>query len=876
MRFRALFLSGWLALALAGTRLAAQPAAAPSTEKTEANIAGVTAVLLEREHYLHLPFDKEIDGRFMDRYLDTLDHNHMHLLQTDLDEFAPYRTNINRLVMRGDNRACHIIFERVMQRLEERLKYSTNLIATEKFEFTAKERYAPDRHLLPAPKDLDEAKQLWRQDARFQFLTEKLAAPDVKYTGIAALSNGASIYLTRNTNHPLTFAFLPKAFFDNDGKQIGSVESVTDSNVIVHLTQTVNADEKKVETKLFSDKGVEIGKIAIRWQTNAVVSATNSVVSTTNLDRVLEDADNLASVTNAVAVDPDEPTTNHFAGMIQLYQKNLDDVVKTLTNRYSQYVKNYRDLDRDDVFEIYLSSLARAYDPHSDYMGHNQAENFDIQLKLSLIGIGAVLQSVDGYCKIAELTEGGPAAKSGKLKPGDRIVAVAQGDKEPVDVVGMKLTRVVSKVRGVKGTEVRLTIIPVSSPDSSLRRVISLIRDEIKLDEAAAKARIFEAPSTNGQPQRIGLIDLPSFYGPTVGHKIGGTTYDVARLIERLKKEHVSGIILDLRRNGGGFLEEAITLTGLFITKGPVVQTKESNGLITTDSDPDPSIAYDGPLVILTSRGSASASEILVGALQDYGRALIVGDHSTYGKGTVQSVIPLSPFLDRRQLEHAYDAGQLKLTIKKFYRAGGASTQREGVKSDIELPSVLNYMDVGESSMENNLPYDEVPPADMDKVNMVQPYLAELKAQSEKRVASDRDFGYVREDIEEYKKTLADKTISLNETERVAEKKRIEGIQEARKKERQARAKSADKIYELTVKNVDLPELSPPVIKTNNLAAVHALLGDWDDETPADAKLPDPVLEEAKRILKDYIPLAGKTPAMTANLDKGETPVPAH
>jgi carboxyl-terminal processing protease len=857
MRLRTFFQSGCLALTLAGSWLLAQPAIAASTErteaaveKTEANIAGITAVLLEKEQFLHHPFDKEINNRFLDRYLDALDHNHMHFLQSDLDEFAPYRTNFNRLVMRGDNRACHIIFDRLTQRIKERLQYATNIIATEKFEFTAQERYTPDRHKLPAPKNMDEARQLWRQDARYQFLQEKLAAPDIKYSGPVDFSNGAQIRLMVTSNHPTPLTFLPKAFYDTAGKQIGSVETASPSNAIVRLTQSRNADLKKVETKVFSDKGLEIGKITVRWHTNDTSAVTNTATS-----------------------DPDEPKTNYFAGTVQIYQKNLDEVTKTLTNRFAQYVKNFLDLERDDVFEIYLSSLAHAYDPHSDYMGHNQTENFEIMMKLRLTGIGAVLQRADGFCRIVELTEGGPAAKSGQIKPGDRIVAVAQGDKEPVDVVGMQLPRIVSQVRGAKGTEVRLTIIPAGAPDSAPRRVVSLIRDEIKLDDAAAKARIFEVPSTNGTPQRIGLIDLPSFYGPPNNSKKGGTTYDVARLIQRLKKEHVDGIILDLRRNGGGFLEEAITLTGLFITKGPVVQTKESNWLVTTDSDPDPSILYDGPMVVLISRVSASASEILAGALQDYGRAIIVGDRSTYGKGTVQSVIPLNGFLDHRQMEHVYDAGQLKMTVKQFYLPAGVSTQREGVKSDIELPSVLSYADIGESSLENNLPGDKVPAAEMDKVNMVEPYLKQLKDLSEHRVVSDRDFDYVRQDIEEYKKAQTDKSVSMNETERLAEKKRLESIQETRKKERQSRTKPDEKTYELTAKNVNLPDLQPPTIKTNTSAATRVIMGDWNDEDePLDPKAPDPVLEEAKRILRDYIPLVTKSSAMTAKLDKSQPP----
>lgn len=851
-------LFGGLALTIAGSRLIAETVVDPlALERTEANIAGVTAVLLEKEHFLHHPFDAEIDSRFVDRYLDALDHYHFHFLQSDLDEFSAYRTNINHLIMRGNNSACHIIFDRFMERVRQRNDFVTNLIATEKFEFTGHDRFTPDRHLLPAPKDLNEAKELWRQELRYEYLQEKITAHDVKYTGTVATNNGTSIKLTKDKDHPLNFDFLPTAFFDAAGKKLGTVTIASESNAVIRLEQNLGAEAKKVEVKTYTDKGVENGKITLRWLTNEVSSTTNS--GTTNT---------LVAATNTVA------STNlfipYYGGIIQLNQKNMAEVVKTLTNRFARLLQNYKDLDRDDVFEIYLTSLARAYDPHSDYMGHSQAENFEIMMKLSLTGIGAVLRNVDGYCTIELLTEGGPAARSGKIKVGDRIVAVAQAGKEPVDIVGMKITRVVGQIRGPKGSEVRLTMIPGDAPDSSVRRVVSLIRDEIKLDDAAAKARLFEIPTKNGTPQRIGLIDLPSFYGPPKTGEKGGTTYDVARLLRRLEKEKISGLILDLRRNGGGFLEEAITLTGLFITNGPVVQTKESNGTITTDSDEDSSILYSGPMIVLTSRLSASASEILAGALQDYGRAIIVGDHSTYGKGTVQSVIPLDIFLDRRNMEHVYNSGQLKMTIKKFYRAGGSSTQREGVKSDIELPSLLSYSEIGERYMDNNLPWDEVPTANLHKVNMVHPYLQQLKELSEKRVTTNKDFQYVREDIEEYKKTLKDKTISMNEAERLTEKKKNEATQEARKKERMTRPQSDEKVFELTAKNIDLPELQAPTVKNTNSTTIRAMMGDLDenDLASADAKVPDQNLEEAKRIMLDYIPMLTKNKPVMVNLNK--------
>jgi carboxyl-terminal processing protease len=512
-------------------------------------------------------------------------------------------------------------------------------------------------------------------------------------------------------------------------------------------------------------------------------------------------------------------------------------------------------------------------------MGHMQAENFAIQMKLSLFGIGALLGSEDGYCKISELKEG-PAQKSGQIHEGDRIVAVAQHNAEPVDVVGMPLDKVVEMIRGPKGTEVTLTLIPAGAADSTVRKEVVLVRDEIKLEDQAAKARLYETPRSAGPPSRIGVIDLPSFYADTESPYLTGdfgrgtaktTTADVTRLIKRLKQEKVSGIILDLRRNGGGYLEEAIKLTGLFITRGPVVQTKDPNGDIVTDSDPDPSVLYDGPLIVLTSRFSASASEILAGALQDYNRALIVGDHSTFGKGTVQTVQRLKPYLEQKHLSYNTneDPGSLKLTIKKFYRAGGVSTQLKGVVSDIQLPSVWNHAsdEVGESSLPNALPCDEVPSADPENLNRVKPYLAELEQLSARRLATNTDFGYVQQDIEQFVKEQADKSVSLNQAVRLAEQKARTERAEARKKEHLSRMKSDEKLYEITLKNVDLAQLQPPAVKTNAVAAVKASDFDDDPEAPdaeaSNSEGTDPTLDEARRIMSDYVALMNREPVIS-------------
>jgi carboxyl-terminal processing protease len=872
MRFRFFFAAGRLTLAfVCGLLFLQAHASSPidpspaqmleSKDTTDANIALITADVLQTWHYTQHPFDAEIAGKFLDRYLDTLDYYHMYFLKSDLDEFDAYRTNLNILTLQDhDIRPCWMIYVRFMERAGQRVSYVTNLLAAEKFDFTSQDRFVANRHTLPYPRDSVQAKDFWREELRCEYLDQLLSAPDIQFSGpFTRDSTGrAVISLTRDKSHPLKFDFLPKTFLARDGHAIGSLEvDASQSNATLRFSLPNGVNLRKLTNSFFSAAGEDMGDVSFRHET---ASATNTAAP--------------GGDTNEMAGGKAAAFTN-LEAVIHLKQKNMAEVYKTLTNHYVQLLKNYKELDSDRVFEMYLNSLARAYDPHSDYMGHMQAENFAIQMKLSLFGIGAILTSEDGYCKIAELKEG-PAAKSGKIKPGDRIVSVAQTNAEPVDVVGMPVDKVVEMIRGPKGTEVTLTLIPADAADSTVRKEVPLVRDEIKLDDQAAKARLFESPGNDAQPLRVGVIDLSSFYadneppqftGEMAGLRSKATTIDVARLVHRLKKEKVSGIILDLRRNGGGYLEEAIKLTGLFITRGPVVQTKDPNGDIVTDSDPDPSVLYDGPLIVLTSRFSASASEILAGALQDYNRALIVGDHSTFGKGTVQTVQRLAPYLDQKHLTYDFDPGSLKVTIKKFYRAAGVSTQLRGVISDIELPSIWNYAsdEVGESSLPNALPCDEVASAaNLENLNRVKPYLPELQQASARRVATSTDFAYIKQDIDDFLKEQSDKSISLNVAFRLADQKTKTERAEARKKERQARKKSADKVYEITMKNVDLAELQTPPVKTNSVPAVKST--DFEDDSEsADAAGPndeavDPTLDETRRIMADYITLINRTP----------------
>lgn len=550
----------------------------------------------------------------------------------------------------------------------------------------------------------------------------------------------------------------------------------------------------------------------------------------------------------------------------KLNGKPPEQIAATLERRAKGVLRTMRQMSRDEVLEIYLSALARVYDPHSDYLGRGQMDDFAISMNLSLFGIGAKLQSEDGHCKIVEVLPGGPAARSGQLGPGDRIVAVAQDGRDVVDVVDMPLVRIVELIRGPKGTVVNLTVIPASAGDDAVRKSVRLVRDEIKLEDQRAKSKIVDLPTGEGGTLRIGVIDLPSFYADlserVSGSERGGradasATADVARLLAKLKAENVAGVVLDLRLNGGGSLEEAINLTGLFIAEGPVVQTRGPRGDIDVGADTDPAVVYDGPLVVLTSRFSASASEILAGALQDYGRAIIVGDPSTFGKGTVQSIIPLAPIMDRSRLRYEYDPGALKLTIRKFYRPSGSSTQLNGVVPDIVLPSLSGVSDVGESALENPLPWDSVPPADYDRLAMVGPYLATLRDESARRVTQAEAFAYLRAEIARLKEKLATKAVSLNEAVRRQELARIE----ERKKEYEMAIKALHAptpvTYEITLENAALPGLPPPSTATGNGAAAQTEEDDPERTLENNSAQPDIILRETERILADYAALSG-------------------
>lgn len=468
---------------------------------------------------------------------------------------------------------------------------------------------------------------------------------------------------------------------------------------------------------------------------------------------------------------------------LKIAGKKDAEIIKTLTKRYNNSLNSINKIKSNDVFQSFMNAYATAIDPHTNYFGVRAAEDFNISMRLSLVGIGAVLQSKDEYTLIRELVAGGPAELSGKLNVGDRIVGVAQGKDAPmIEVIGWRLDDTVDMIRGEQDSTVVLDILPVDAGLDGEHKRIVLVRDKINLEQQAAKKSIIEV--ANGAiKHKVGVIELPVFYQDFYARQKGDATFksatrDVRNLIQTLKADKVDSILIDLRNNGGGSLDEAIDLTGLFIDQGPVLQERDVEGSIKIDSDDDAGVAWKGPLGVLINRGSASASEIFAAAIQDYGRGIIIGELS-YGKGTVQTVINL----DRIAKNDTPKFGEIKMTVAQFFRINGGTTQLDGVNPDIHLPSLNDLESFGESSYENALPWTSIRPAKYAKINDFDSMVPQLMAQHESRIKANQDFQYLNDDIEKITKQRQKKSITLNEAARRLERKKQEAELDARKKQ---------------------------------------------------------------------------------------------
>lgn len=539
-----------------------------------------------------------------------------------------------------------------------------------------------------------------------------------------------------------------------------------------------------------------------------------------------------------------------------LAKKTPEEAKTTLRKRYERFLKNLGDTESFDVQEMFLSSFTRMYDPHSAYLSSDTLQDFSIQMKLSLVGIGAVLGlEEDGYCIVREVVAGGPAYTSGQIHVNDKIISVQQEGSEPVEIIGMKLRRIVDMIRGNKSTKVTLTILPRDAADPSQTKQVHIVRDVIKLNSARASATIYDLPGDEpGKTMPVGVIALHSFYdgspeGSAPEDVRNTASQDVAELIGKLKAEGIKALVIDLRRNGGGLLSEAVNMTGLFIKEGPVVQERDFQGQVSVDSDTDTSVAYDGPLAVLTSRFSASASEIFAGALQNYGRAVIIGDSSTHGKGTVQAVLEMKNYLPRMNQEFT-NTGAAKLTVRKFYLPNGASTQKKGVTPDITLPSIDDYLPIGEASLPHALVWDEIKPTTFTGKALEPTLVQPLLQASHARQDSLEEFAFLRKNIDWFKERQEQKTVSLNLDERLARKQADDDFKKTMDAERDRLAQSNYASREVKLDSVVKAEaagIKPPAPTVDD--------GDTDaPDADAESKF-DVHLRETLRVVSDALRL---------------------
>jgi len=530
-----------------------------------------------------------------------------------------------------------------------------------------------------------------------------------------------------------------------------------------------------------------------------------------------------------------------------LADKEPDAIVQTLTERYDNLERRINELNNEDVFQFFMNAFAQSIEPHTAYLSPRSSENFEISMKLSLEGIGALLGRENEFTLIASIVPGGPADKDGRLKAGDRITAVGQGnDGKMVDVIGWRVDDVVDLIRGPKDTVVRLEVLPEDESVSGPTHEIDIVRNEVKLEEQAARSEVIEVPlpDSDGETVKIGVIDLPVFYLDFNGRAQNlpdyrSSTRDVQKLIGELKDQGVKGIVVDLRNNGGGSLLEATTLTGLFIDKGPVVQVRNSSGRISLEEDVEPGMAWDGPLAVLVNRYSASASEIFAAAIQDYGRGVVIGE-PTFGKGTVQSLLDLDDYAPSDKP----GMGQLKITMAQFFRVNGGSTQNKGVVPDIRFPSAGDPADYGERSFHNALPWTSIDPARYDRSGDLSQLVAVADDRYHERMGSDQEFSWLLNDIEDYNEHINEKSVSLLESvgrEMIKE-------DEEKKAQRNAQRSTSD------------PLLAEDDVLVDPIDASVGEYADPEDAAEgaaghAEEEGPDLLLREAARVVGDMIEL---------------------
>lgn len=539
---------------------------------------------------------------------------------------------------------------------------------------------------------------------------------------------------------------------------------------------------------------------------------------------------------------------------LKLAGKQPDEIRKTLDKRYANMLTGIQQLKGEEVFQSFMNAYAGSIDPHTDYMTPRSAENFNVSMSNSLEGIGAVLFRQEEVATIREMVPGGPAMRSGMLKPGDRVVAVGQDSAgEMKDVVGWRIDDVVALIRGKANTQVRLEVVSAEAPLDSKPQLVTLTRAKVRLEDQRAKPETIVVPASADAPaRRIGVIKLPGFYQDFEARRrndanFASATRDVARMLAEFRAQKVDGVVLDLRGNGGGSLNEAIELTGLFIDKGPVVQVRESGGRVNVQYDRDAGVAWDGPLAVLINRGSASASEIVAGAIKDYGRGLVIGETS-FGKGTVQTMVDL----DRWPANEKPRFGEVKLTVAQFFRPDGSSTQNKGVSPDVAFPASVDASEFGESTYPNALPWTRIAAAPHPQYGNFTPLLPTLTSRHASRVAKDVEYQWWVEDVRKFREESAKKSISLNEAERRAERDAFDAQRKQRAEDRKRFGIEQDPLLDARA--------------DDGLSADERNVAESVAREKAAEKASDPLLRESAAILADAIALLAKDARLAAQV----------
>lgn len=767
-----------------------------AASQTAATVARILVNDMPEVHLLHKPFDAAMSAVAWTNYLNSLDYERMFFLQDDIAEFERTKTILPQLMRAGDVSFAQEVFERFRERVRDRVAF-VKANVTNAFDTATGGSYALNRKDQPWPANVEAMDALWRDRILNSLIVYRVS------TRIASDKNAAKAAELRLE--------IARHLHDPDA-----------------TTNTVAESQLRAELKAFDDAVAALPftptnaaqRIAFR---ESLVSAQRP---STNAPPPAE-----GSATNRI----DNLVASYFSAIkgIKTDDEALADAIDKTVKNFTQFETILQDSDQEYYLSRFFNAMTTAYDPHSGYLSPVAQEDFGIDMQLSLQGIGATLQTDDGAAKIVEIIPGSPAERDTsetRLVPGDKIIAVAQGDEDFVDIRHWPLYKAVRLIRGPKGSTVRLQVIPAN--DVNAIKTVVLVRDEIKLEEQAATSRIETTVDANGVTRKLGYIKLPTFYSSMkLGNDPDATprsaTLDVARLIAELNAENVEGLVFDLRGNGGGSLPESVYLSGLFFKSGPVVQVRETRRTITLN-DNDPAIAFTKPMVVLIDRISASASEIVAGALQDYGRAVIIGDSHTHGKGTVQTLLPL----------RGGKYGSLKATTASFYRITGSSTQLRGVSSDIHLPSVFEYYsELGEDKLPNAMPWTRTGPARYRRTDTLDETIPVLAARSQERLEANERWQKHMKLLERFAAFSTNRVVSLDFEERLKRAKEDEALSR---------------------------ELSLEAPVTDGADSLDASAGTRDESVPRTraererkARQSDVVLDESLNILVDLIDIHG-------------------